>query len=165
MIDRKDWEEAAQSFECSLMILRKDTNGWVIGFSVHPNEVPESLLAAPLGTRFRTVLFQVGDDEKPVPVPGVRDGKKAVALAGKLCRKEAFQVWILKDRTALLGVAPTDSVDAEAQAADELRDTLGIESRSELVGNTEASELFWKVVEEFNEESLGEEVSLDDCPF
>ena len=65
----------------------------------------------------------------------------------------------------MLGVTPTDSVDAEAQAADELRETLGIESRSELMNNVEARELFWKVIEEFNEESLGEEISLDDCPF
>ncbi len=66
MMDKEEWSAAAQSFESSLMILRKDKNGWVIGFSVHPDEAPRDLLDAPLGTRFQAVLFEIGDDEKPV---------------------------------------------------------------------------------------------------
>ena len=91
-----NWEDAAQTFESSLMILRKDKNGWVIGFSVHPDEAPEALLQAPLGTRFRQVLFQIGDDETPVPTGENLAGKKAVVEAGIACRDPEFQQWILK---------------------------------------------------------------------
>ena len=98
MEQKMNWEDSAQSFESSLMILRKDKNGWVIGFSVHPNEVPAALLDAPLGTRFQQVLFQIGDDENPVPTQENMDGKKAVAQAGQICRDTEFQSWLLKEK-------------------------------------------------------------------
>lgn len=159
MIDRKDWEDSAQSFECSLMILRKDKNGWVIGFSVHPNEVPEPLLAAPLGTRFRTVLFQVGDDEKPVVLKEVRDGKKAVAMAGELCRRPSFQEFILSNHD----LEPDD--DPESLAAEALRARLGIGSRSELAGSPETREAFWTLVRGYSAAGWGDVEIEEDIPY
>ena len=134
MIDKENWKDAAQSFEGSLMILRKDKNGWVIGFSVHPDEAPRALLEARLGTRFRTVLFQIGDDELPVVPDAVRSAKRAVALAGELCRKESFQTFLL---------GPSDSPELrEEEAKVHLREELGIESRSHLLTNESALEQF-----------------------
>ena len=158
MIDRKDWEDAAQAFECSLMILRKDKNGWVIGFSVHPNEVPASLLDAPLGSRFQAVLFQVGDDEKPVVLEEVRDGKKAIAMAGELCMRTSFQEFILGDKADNYG-------NAEEQVAQSLRLKLKINSRSELATNKEAKEAFWEMVREYNVTGWGEIEVEEDVPF
>ena len=37
-------DDAAQSFEGSLMIMRKAKEGWVFGFAVHPNDAPHGIL-------------------------------------------------------------------------------------------------------------------------
>lgn len=133
-----NWEDSAQSFESSLMIMRKDKNGWVIGFSVHPNEVPNALLNVPLGTRFQQVLFQLGDDESPVPTEENIEGKQAVSRAGQICRELEFQQWILKEK------APS-----EEGAKEELCKMIGIESRSELQSNAEARKRFDQIMEDY----------------
>lgn len=137
-MNKELWRDAAQTFESSLMILRKDKNGWVIGFSVHPNDVPAALLSAPLGTRFQQVLFQVGDDEQPVVPEEVRTGKKATALAGELCRKTSFQNFIIGNSST----EDREDQTAEDQAAEALRKELQIDSRSELSASQEARERF-----------------------
>ena len=144
-------KDAAQSFESSLMILRKDKNGWVIVFSVHPNEAPQSLLTAPLGTRFQVVLFQIDDDESFVIPEDVRRGKKAVAIAGQLCREDSFQSWIGSKYAPQIG----DSV-GESECVVILRGMLDIESRSELEFNTEAQDEFRSLIEKFREETKDE---------
>ena len=80
-------------------------------------------------------------------------------MAGEICRRESFQEFILRDRLKEFGIKPKDERDAESQAASELRDILGISSRSELMENTSARKAFWELVREFNEESL-EEISV-----
>ena len=90
-----DLRDAAQSIECSLMILRKDKDGWVFGFRVHPDEAPRSLLDASLGTRCRIVFFEIADDESFVVPEEVRKGKIAVSTAGEMCRQDSFQDWML----------------------------------------------------------------------
>ena len=176
-MNRKAWEDSAQSFECSLMILRKDKNGWVIGFSVHPDEVPNALLSARLGTRFRAVLFQIGDDEKPVPVEPGRveggdekpvvptlapqncsllqsEGERAVSLSGKLCRNRDFQKWL-----SATGIFKSGS-PAELSTAEALRARLEISSRSELKTDGNARKAFFEMVQQFNREVV-EEISVD----
>lgn len=173
--DKDRWEGAAQSFESSLMILRKDKNGWVIGFSVHPNDAPTDLLDAPLGTRFRAVLFQIDDDEQPVisegrnspevPVgPHAPDGPsnpiasvdEFVAKAGKMCRSPEFQSYMLGDVYA-------GSLDGEflvKETRDSLCAAVGVKSRAELRTDKEARVRFAEVMREFN--SLGmRKVGLD----
>ena len=125
--------DAAQSFEGSLMILRKDKNGWVFGLSVHPSEAPSPLLDAPLGTRFQCVLFQVSDNEEFVPNP---DGKRAVAKAGELCRKQDFHDYLCDLDGSLTGA------DKGVSASQMLRSYLKIDSRSELQSDHRAREEF-----------------------
>lgn len=139
-----DWKDAAQSFESSLMILRKDKNGWVIGFSVHPDEAPTELLEAPLGTRFRVVLFQVGDDELPVATKENQTGsdnpteRDPVSIAGQLCRTLEFQKWILSPND----LSKYDKESLESNAAEELRSCLGITSRSQISSLESAKDRF-----------------------
>ena len=156
----EDWKDAAQSFESSLMILRKDKNGWVIGFSVHPNDAPTALLEAPLGTRFRAVLFQIGDDEQPVILEEVREGKKAVAMAGVMCRTPDFQkfMWDYASYGASSTEEAKDQDDYEEITASLLRGVLNIASRSDLGTNTDAQVLFTKLMGEYRGSSLGEDI-------
>jgi hypothetical protein len=173
VMSKKEWEEAGNAFESSLMILRKDKNGWVIGFSVHPDEAPEALLDAPLGTRFMQVLFQIGDDEKPVPkIDSSRAGAKPeiddvvdfnaarkkhdpVAIAGRLCRTPFFQGWILAEDLSRARVEGEeisyDIKKMEEMSASKLKDILGIDSRSELRSNAHAKQAFMSLFEKFKE--------------
>lgn len=150
-----NWKDAAQSFESSLMILRKDKNGWVIGFSVHPDEAPSALLDARLGTRFQIVTFEIGDDEQPVVPQEVRSGKKAVAIAGEMCREEGFQGWLSErygetvyGENILKGLG-----SVEDHTASLLRIELGIDSRSDLLENEEARDRFRTLIQEYRGET------------
>jgi hypothetical protein len=183
--DTEKWKNAAQSFESSLMILRKDKNGWVIGFSVHPNEAPAELLDARLGTRFRQVLFQIDDNEQPIPVrqpgqlvdiSGYKDSP--ISEAGKICRNKEFQAWIVcrthgggkevgLDEKAIdeyqrhLQAAEKRSSMYETLSAHMLRLECGIESRAELHENQEALDIFTGLKREFREFQMRTETTPD----
>lgn len=137
--------DAAQALECSLMILRKDKDGWVFGFRVHPNDAPRSLLDAPLGTRFQMVFFEIADDETFVVPEEVRKGKAAVATAGQMCREHSFQRWMLNKAGMNEG--------GEQDTANLLREYLNIESRSDLLEDENARENFRELIQEYRNET------------
>ena len=154
-MDIDQWENAAQAFECSLMGLRKDKNGWVVLISVHPNDVPSTLLDSALGTRFQTVFFEIGDDEKPVELVEVKEGKRLLAEAGELCRKETFFNFLL----SLDFVPPKhwdhkDGQSREDFAAMCLREALGIESRTEIATNKEVQDVYKDLIESYRASGL-----------
>jgi hypothetical protein len=149
-MDIDQWENAAQAFECSLMGLRKDKNGWVVLISVHPNDVPGTLLDSALGTRFQTVFFEIGDDEKPVELIEVKEGKKLLAEAGELCRKVEFQDFMLGEMKDELD----DPDRLERKTAKALRETLGIESRTEIATNKEVQDVYKDLIESYRESGL-----------
>jgi len=140
-----DTRDAAITFEAQSMILRKDKTGWVMGFRVHPDDLPGPILEAPLGTRFQCVLFQIDDNENIVVPEEVRKGRNAVAMAGQLCREEPFQKWLLK-------AIPTD-VDTEVLTASTLSRRIGIDSRSELATDEVAREAFKSLVIQYRKET------------
>lgn len=45
---------------------RQTQDGVVVSFVIHPQEVPEGLATASLGTRYMIALVEIGDDELPV---------------------------------------------------------------------------------------------------
>lgn len=55
--------------EVKLHALRKSKDGVVVSFTLHPQQVPDSLLMADFGTRFMLAFAQIGDDEKPIEQP------------------------------------------------------------------------------------------------
>jgi len=170
--DKDDWNDSAQSFESSLMILRKDKNGWVIGFSVHPSDVPHDLLNAPLGTRFQTVLFEIGDDEQPVPTEenapsnyiDFQEARKVhdpVARAGQLCRDPVFQGWILSSTIYADGNQPDyQPKEMEELAAAQLRHMLGVISRSDIRKNPESKRRFSEMQEQYRAFQIEEDLEF-----
>jgi len=131
------------------MILRKDKEGWVFGFRVHPDDAPRSLLDSPLGTRFHAVMFQINDDETYVVPPETQKGRMAVATAGQMCREESFQNWMLEKG----GVHKRDGMNFEAITADLLREYLNIQSRAELSEDPDARDVFKKLILEYRHET------------
>ena len=132
------------------------------------------MLNAALGTRFQTVLFEIGDDENPVPTEEntpsnfvdfqeARKAHDAVAMAGKLCRDPVFQGWILASTLYADGNDPEyDPPLMELHTAERLREILGIDSRSELRGNSESKKKFLDLQERFRSFQIEEGL---DFPF
>jgi hypothetical protein len=152
-MNKEQLTDAAQAFEGSLMIMRKDKAGWVFGLGVHPNDAPNGILQSPLGTRFHCVLFRIDDDETIVIPEDVRKGKKAVAIAGEMCRQEGFQEFMgarhhrqWRDDPNWPKAGPNYE---EELAAFMLRKEIGIDSRSELLENEDAREKFKQIINDY----------------
>lgn len=135
----------ALQFEARKVALKQDRTGYVLTLSLHPDEIPEELLRDFVGARYGCALVRIQDDESPTPY------SNRVQKAGMLCRDGNFQEFIAQ---RLVG----HSVN-EGQAADALCKQCGIESRSELNGNTKAQEMFDAMVIDY------ENWSKDDDPF
>ena len=131
--------------ECKKDGLRQCQDGtWKLSLTVHPNDMPTSLMTAAMGTRYAVALVEIGDDEEPVePVPQQdkpsgeaakersKGGRRAWSelppsqQAGMACRKPQFQLWV-KNKYASARMYRNDRTD------EWLRDFFKIESRSEL---------------------------------
>jgi len=118
----------ALQFEARKVSLKQDRSGYVLTLSLHPDEIPEELLRDFVGTRYACAVVRIQDDESPT------EYNNRVQKAGMLCRDENFQEFIA---ARLVG----HSIN-EDQTASALCKQCGIESRSELNGNTKAQEMF-----------------------
>ena len=77
---------------------RQTQDGIVVSFVLHPNEVPDDLALAALGTRYMLVFTRIGDDEEPQAPEVKRPGRPFTSLArsqqaGILCNDETFRHW------------------------------------------------------------------------
>lgn len=136
--------DSAISFEAVKTSIRQDRNGYSLVLSIHPNDVPESLLRCWVGARFQVAMVMLDDQDKPVP-PLALDGPKepvkfsearrAVAEAGELCRVPAFQNWI-------------GALD-ERSAATMLRASLLVTSRSEIGLDPDARDRFYALLDRY----------------
>ena len=78
---------------------RQTADGIVVSFVLHPNEVPDDLALAALGTRYMLAFTRIGDDEEP-QVPEVKRPPRDFHTlprsqqAGILCGDETFQRWV-----------------------------------------------------------------------
>ena len=58
--------ERALNCEVRKIAYRQSKDGVVISLLIHPNEVPDELATAPLGTRYVLAMVELNDDETPV---------------------------------------------------------------------------------------------------
>lgn len=86
------------------------------------------------GHRFMAALVEIGDDERPVE-PEAPKGGPLAKEAALLCRNPAFREWLMLNDSR-------GSTCTEEEAAREMRDCLGISSRSEIDGNHEKAAQF-----------------------
>ena len=121
-------------FEARKVALKQDRTGFVLTLSIHPDEFPEELLRDFVGARYACAVVRINDDETPV------DYKNRVKQAAMLCKNPMFQKFI--------------GTDGEAATAEELCSRLGINSRTELNGNSLAQSLFDDLVAEFENEAF-----------
>lgn len=137
----------ANAIPCELILYayRKNKDGVVVSFVVHPDGVPAELAVAPIGSRWVGALVHVGDDELPVqkeaaakprqnsPKP---DGAKRMdwrdvqpaAQAGIRCNDATFRAFLMEEHS----FRPRSGEDEVGQAVSFLHSFFGIYSRSEL---------------------------------
>lgn len=54
---------------------RQTKDGVSVTFVIHPQEMPDALALAPLGSRWMVALVQVGDDEQPIREQAAQSGR------------------------------------------------------------------------------------------
>ena len=125
--------------------MRQTKDGYAMTLSIHPEDMRPELFADPVGQRYMVALVAVGDDEKPMERPKERsDGERLVAMAGSLARDPVFQEWVHSFQ--LNDELPVD----ETTAADFIRITCGVQSRSELASSPDAQQEFRKLLREWD---------------
>jgi len=129
----------ALQFEARKVALKQDRTGFILTLALHPDEAPEEILRDFVGTRYACAVVRIQDDESAT------EYNNRVKKAGMLCRNPDFQEFLMCDN--------------ESDAAHMLCKRCGIESRTELNGNSEAKKKFDKVVQEF------ESAKVIDDPF
>jgi hypothetical protein len=134
------------SFESKFYALRKSKDGVIVSFVVHPQDVPNDLLTAPIGEQFMVALAPYVETAEVVPIAKARkrpetEGEKAVMRAVILCGNTDFQFWASR----FMGS------DRLADIEDYVRERCGVQSRAELKTNTDALKKFYALDLEFRE--------------
>lgn len=57
---------AALNCEAKKFAYRQAKDGFVVSFVIHPNDMPDALSTAAIGSRWVLAMVEIGDDEKPV---------------------------------------------------------------------------------------------------
>lgn len=71
--------ENAVPCEMVLYAYRKNNQGVVVSFVVHPDDMPDALATARIGSRWVGALVHVGDDEHPIPQAAKEPRNKSAA--------------------------------------------------------------------------------------
>lgn len=156
--------ENAMHCEAKKHAYRQTQDGVVVSFVLHPNEVPDGLATAPLGSRYVLALVQIDESELPVkqkeaaakprpsahpPTPqtgGARREKmdwrdmQPAAQAGIRCEDPVFWAF-LSERYR------DDWLESASDAPECVRLVCGVTSRSEL-GTVQAARVIWKMLDE-----------------
>lgn len=66
---------------------RQTQDGVVVSFVLHPQEVPDGLATAALGTRYMLALVAIGDDEQPVAGAGARPAGRSIAIGQRAAQR------------------------------------------------------------------------------
>jgi hypothetical protein len=127
----------ALQFEARKVALKQDRTGFVLTLSLHPDEIPSELLRDFVGARYACALVRIQDDESATAY------NNRVKTAGMLCRDPLFQQF-MSEKYRL------DLVD-ENETATMLCDKCGIESRSQLNGDSVAQSIFDEIVTIFEQ--------------
>jgi hypothetical protein len=134
---------SALSFESVKVSMSQDRNGIILRLNVHPNDCPPELHTDWVGTRYMVAMVRLNDQDEPETRENQKHIERMIASAGLLCRNEDF--W------AYLTDVGAEFVTSENDAADSIRKSCGIRSRSEFRDNSEARDQFEKLREGFKE--------------
>jgi hypothetical protein len=151
--------ESALNFEARKIAYRQTKDGVVVSLLVHPDEVPNALATAPLGSRYVTAMVELNDDEtpkrrevmratmsgeeRPEREPEQAPARARITLAqraGMLCDTVTFQRYLYDNH--MLETHDFGEAIAVKHAAIAVRLICGVKSRSEIIPNTPAGQAF-----------------------
>lgn len=132
--------EAALHCEARKWSYRQTKEGVVISFLLHPNDLPDGLALAPLGTRFMLAVCEIDDQEQPAKpkekTPKTFNEMSPAQQAGMLCTDEAFVRFIAE--TA-----------GRHDTTETIRMICGVTSRGDIKPGTEAARRWTNIVGEY----------------
>jgi hypothetical protein len=117
-------------FEGIKVALKQDKTGYVLTLSMHPDDIPETLLRDFVGARYQVVMVRLDTNEAPIDRQEEFAADRAIRISGMLCRDPKFWEYIFS-----LGEISTKDYENATQW---LRFHLDLESRSQLKTNIEA---------------------------
>lgn len=115
--------------------MKQDRTGFVLTLSLHPDEIPVELLRDFVGARYACALVRIQDDESPTAY------NNRVKTAGMICRDPMFQQFLSEKLKV--------DLDGENETASLLCHHCGIESRSQLNGDSVAQSIFDALVVDY----------------
>lgn len=133
-----DLRDIAHKFECVKVRMNQNKDGIMVTLLIHPNDMPEEFFRDGTGTRYVAALVPLTDHDEPRVTERDNEKSRAVASAGMICKQEGFWYWLVSNGYA-------EEVLNEQQAAETLRNLLGIASRKELRDNRKAREKFYEI--------------------
>jgi len=126
----------AEHCEAKKHAYRQTQDGVVVSFVLHPNEVPEGLATAALGTRYMLAVVEIGDDEQP------KKPNRYVQQAGILSGDEAF-------RTFAIQTCPNIWAESDSDPAEFIRQYCEVKSRADLAHDKHGQKEFEKMTARF----------------
>lgn len=148
--------EAAQTIEAKKHGLRQSQDGhWTLTLILHPSDTPDWLLTAPMGQRLALVVAALKDDAEKKPEEKARKPFSTLLLSQQcalLCADKGFQAWLQKKHPGDFNAFVQKNhgvVNVEAWAANIIRATCVVASRSELDADPKAAALWTTVHSRF----------------
>ena len=127
-------------FEGVKVAIKQDKTGYVLTLSIHPDEIPDEILRDFVGSRYQVVMVRINTDERPMD----REQDLSmdyVRIAGMLCREPGFHAFLYEGGHIFIA--------NEEEATNWLKETLHVESRSEIKNNARAIEQLRGIYKEF----------------
>lgn len=128
------------NFEAVKVALKQDRTGYILTLNIHPDDLDERILRDFVGSRYMVVMARIDENQQPL---NRQDFVDPVKLAGILCKDKEFHAFLMDIGNIFEAT--------EKDAADWLREELGIMSRAELKGNQDASRRLLQINEEFKQ--------------
>jgi hypothetical protein len=140
----REAEEAARNFEAVKLSLTHKKDGYHLGLVVQPNDMDPDMFTDFIGQRYQIRMVPIGDDEKPIQSNRKRINRRVIAASHTLPKQPEFWDYLSTEIDSFIL-----NIQSEEDAANVLRNYLGIESRSELATNREAIRKMSGVIVEF----------------
>ncbi|NBS67738.1 hypothetical protein EBT31_02345 [bacterium] len=128
------------NFEAVKVALKQDRTGYILTLNIHPDDLDERIMRDFVGSRYMVVMARIDENQQPLNRLEFVD---PVKLAGILCKDKEFHAFLMDIGNIFEAT--------EKDAADWLREELGIMSRAELKGNQDASRRLLQINEEFKQ--------------
>ena len=142
-----DVKELALKFEAVKVSMSQDKNGTNLRLCIHPDDVPQELHQHWVGSRYMVAMVKLTDEDEPELSEDQIRKQRLFKSAIMLCKEKSF--WSYLDENSHFGLET--SINSEEGCAKQLRDRLGISSRSELKTNNDALNRFENMLMDYRD--------------